>query len=219
MCGRFVVIPDTLKARFDIWGNIVKIQPNYNASPGQHLPIILKQDNHNIFELMEWGLVPHWVRERKTGFSMINARMETLLEKLTFKYPFRTQRCIIPANGFYEWKQTDTGKIPHFIHLPNHEMMGFAGLYDTWEDKTTGNSTKTYTIITTASSGIMESIHNRTPVILKQELENDWLTNINENDLYNILEQNKKEIEMYPVSMLVNTPRNNNASLIQPVRV
>jgi putative SOS response-associated peptidase YedK len=219
MCGRFVVIPDDLKARFDIWGNIVEIKPNYNASPSQHLPDIIFDGEHNQLELMEWGLIPHWSKAKQTGYSMINARMETLLEKPTYKHPFKSRRCIIPASGFYEWKKTENGKQPYYITLPDQPLLGFAGIFDIWEDKTTGSTLKSYSIITTASRGVMEQIHERTPVILKKSNESEWLRGTNEYDLYELLRENETELEMYPVSRLVNSVSNNDQSLIEMVQI
>lgn len=219
MCGRFVIIPDDLKARFDIFGNIVGIKPNYNAAPSQHLPVVTFDGEHNQLELMEWGLIPHWSKVKHTGYSMINARIETLLEKPTYKHPFKSHRCIIPASGFYEWQMTDHGKQPYYITLKNHPLLGFAGIFDIWEDKSTGSTIKSYSIITTTSSGIMEQIHERTPVILKQSDEKDWLKGTDETELYDILKHNETGLEMYPVSRLVNMVQNNTSSLIQPIQI
>jgi putative SOS response-associated peptidase YedK len=219
MCGRFVIIPDNLKARFDIWGNIVEIQPNYNAAPSQHLPVVTFDGEHNQLELMEWGLIPHWSKAKQTGYSMINARMETLLEKPTYKHPFKSHRCIIPASGFYEWKKTENGKQPYYITLSDQPLIGFAGIFDIWEDKTTGSTLKSYSIITTASRGVMKEIHDRSPVILKKSHENEWLQSTNEQGLYELLKENETDLEMYPVSRLVNMVRNNTSSLIEPIKI
>jgi putative SOS response-associated peptidase YedK len=179
MCGRFVIIPEDLKARFDIWGNVVEISPNYNAAPSQHLPVVVLDGEHNELELMEWGFIPHWSKKQHTGYSMINARIETLLEKPTYKHPFKTHRCIIPASGFYEWQKTESGKQPYYITRSNQPILGFAGLYDIWEDKEHGGKIiKSYTIITTKACGIMTQIHDRMPVVLQQQFEQNWLSKI-----------------------------------------
>jgi putative SOS response-associated peptidase YedK len=219
MCGRFVVILDDLKARFDIFGNVVNIKPNYNAAPSQHLPVVTFDGEHNQLELMEWGLIPHWSKQKQTGYSMINARMETLLEKPTYKRPFKTHRCIIPASGFYEWKKTENGKQPYYITISDQPLIGFAGIFDIWEDKTTGSTLKSYSIITTASKGVMEQIHERTPVILRQDQEKNWLQGTDETKLYDILKHNETDLHMYPVSRLVNTVSNNNQSLIEIIQI
>jgi putative SOS response-associated peptidase YedK len=219
MCGRFVIIPDNLKARFDIFGNIVAIKPNYNAAPSQHLPVVTFDGEHNQLELMEWGLIPHWSKTKQTGYSMINARMETLLEKPTYKHPFKSHRCIIPASGFYEWKKTENGKQPYFITLSDQPLIGFAGIFDIWQDKATGSTLKSYSIITTASRGVMETIHERTPVILNQKDEKDWLQGTNETELYDILKHNETDLQMYPVSRLVNMVGNNDRSLIEMLQI
>jgi putative SOS response-associated peptidase YedK len=219
MCGRFVIIPDNLKARFDIFGNIVEIKPNYNAAPSQHLPVITFDGEHNQLELMEWGLIPHWSKAKQTGYSMINARMETLLEKPTYKHPFKSHRCIMPASGFYEWQKTENRKQPYYITLSDQPLIGFAGIFDIWEDKTTGSTLKSYSIITTASRGVMETIHERTPVILHRDQEKDWLRGTDEAKLYDILKHNETQLELYPVSRLVNMVQNNDRSLIEMVQM
>jgi putative SOS response-associated peptidase YedK len=145
--------------------------------------------------------------------------METLLEKPTYKHPFKSHRCIIPASGFYEWQKTEHGKQPYFITLRDQPLLGFAGIFDLWEDKSTGSTIKTYSIITTASRGVMETIHERTPVILKQSDEKDWLRATNETELYDILKHNETDLQMYPVSRLVNMVGNNDRSLIEMVQI
>jgi putative SOS response-associated peptidase YedK len=150
---------------------------------------------------------------------MINARMETLLEKPTYKHPFRSHRCIIPASGFYEWKKTENGKQPYYITLPDQPLIGFAGIFDIWIEPTTGSTIKSYSIITAASRGVMTQIHDRTPVILKKTNEGEWLQGTEEHQLYELLRENEVELEMYPVSRLVNSVRNNDRSLIEVVEI
>jgi putative SOS response-associated peptidase YedK len=148
---------------------------------------------------------------------MINARAETLNEKPTFKHPFRRQRCIIPADGFYEWKKTD-GKQPYRIKLKSGELFGFAGLWDRWERD--GQEVYSCTIITTEPNELMASIHNRMPVILDRKDENDWLnSNIDDTDFLRtfLRPYNEDEMEAYPVSTQVNSPKNNYPSLIERV--
>jgi putative SOS response-associated peptidase YedK len=217
MCGRFVIIPDNLKARFDIWGNVLELSPNYNAAPSQLLPAVIFDGSQNQIELMEWGLIPSWSKQRQTGYSMFNARIETLLEKPTYSRPFKTQRCIIPANGFYEWKKTENGKQPYYITQTGEVTMGFAGIYDIWEDVANGNRIKSYTIITTESKGIMKEIHDRSPVILRRSHETEWLQSSDEQGLISLLQDNVTNLSLQPVSKLVNLVRNNDKSLIEPI--
>jgi putative SOS response-associated peptidase YedK len=217
MCGRFVIIPDNLQARFDLIGNLVGFKPNYNAAPSQLLPVITNDQQHNHLELMDWGLIPHWAKERKTGYSMINARVETLLEKPTFKHAFRAHRCIIPANGFFEWQTTESGKQPYYIFSNDQPILALAGIYDLWVDPESGQTTKTYSILTTAARGIMEKIHDRMPVILSKSDEQNWLLETDETKLYDILKNNQTNLAMYPISTLINSPKNNDVTLIQPL--
>lgn len=219
MCGRFVLIPEDLKNRFGIDEEIMSISPNYNVSPGQIMPIVMLEQDIKVVQPMEWGLVPHWAKERRPGYSMINARIETIREKPTYKHPFRHHRCIVPATGFYEWYATGTGKQPYYIHPERETMFGFAGLFDTWEDTKNARTINTYTIITAPARGAISRIHDRMPVILKPQYEDTWLREDDENTLFSVLQDNVTDLSMYPVSTRVNTPRNNDMSLIEPITI
>ena len=145
MCGRFVLAdPEAAQKRFQT-KNKTGIKPLFNASTGMRLPVVT-QNGQCQFELMKWGLVPFWAKEVQIGYKMINARSETVAEKPAYRKAFKSQRCLVPASGFYEWKKTDDAKIPYYIHLKSNDIMAFAGLYDLWENENK-EMIKSFTII------------------------------------------------------------------------
>lgn len=218
MCGRYAVIEtQKLNDRFRTNSNLPLLKPTYNAAPGQELPVVVNQGN-NALSLMKWGLVPFWAKDPAIGYKMINARSETLKDKPSFRKALISQRCLIPASGFYEWQKQGSTKIPFYIRIPNSPLFAMAGLYDIWKD-TSGRELKTYTIITTEPNSLLAPIHNRMPVILEKEKEEIWL-NPNQPDVNMLLSLLKpypqKDMEAYPVSLLVNKPENNYQELIKP---
>ena len=142
-------------------------RPNYNAAPTQNLPLILNSDPATI-SLGRWGLIPSWAKEQKIGNRMINARAETLLQKPSFRTPFRKHRCLVLADGFYEWKKTSDGKIPHRIALKDNQPFAFAGIWEMWTAPE-GEEIRSFSIITTEPNQLMKPLHHRMPVILKKE--------------------------------------------------
>src|SRR5438874_569809 len=130
MCGRYVLASE-LKAiakRFGLDVAELELSNHFNVAPGQAMPVIRRRTKNEI-EVMRWGLIPSWEKDINTGYKRINARAETVIEKPSFRKPVKSQRCIVPANGFYEWQKTPKEKVPHFIHLKNEALFGFAGLY------------------------------------------------------------------------------------------
>jgi putative SOS response-associated peptidase YedK len=213
MCGRYTLKdPKLLKRRFSIHGKIPEIKPNYNTAPGQIMPVIVNHGEGNVIEMMRWGLIPVWAKDDKIGYKMINARAETLDEKPTWKRPLKSQRCIIPASGFYEWQKHGSTKQPFYIHLPDSELMGFAGLFDTWHDPA-GNEVRSYSIITTTPNSLMKPIHDRMPAILHQSAEDSWIdpaADGNTGYLESLLRPyTAKDMDAYEVSDEVNKPQNN----------
>jgi putative SOS response-associated peptidase YedK len=221
MCGRYSLFdPDKMYDRFSIVNRrlVRDIEPHYHITPGNYLPVVVKHSPNQV-ELMKWGLVPHWSKEPKVKYSTINARAENLTSSSVYREPFKTKRCLVPANGFFEWKQTATGKVPYFIHLKHEPMFAFAGLYDIWKDAE-GKEFKSFTIITTTPNEIMQPIHNRMPVILRKADEEEWLSP-DETDFEKLLHLLKpypsEQMETYPVSTAVNRPMNDDPKVIQPV--
>ena len=172
MCGRYEILDGKLIfTRFQVRNTTRPLLQNLDVRPTQQIPVLLT--DHEL-ELMQWGLVPSCARDVSVGSKMINARAETVAEKPAFKRALRSQRCIIPASAFFEWKGNPGHKIKYRIARSDGDMIGLAGLYDLWRSPF-GNELKTCTIITTTPNQVVESIHNRMPVILLPEDEDDWL--------------------------------------------
>lgn len=221
MCGRYAIdYPDEFAARFGLDDLPDGLEPNYNAAPGQFLPVIIKLDDQiNSLEIMRWGLVPFWSKDEKIGYKMINARAESINQKPSFRKPFASQRCLVPAMGFYEWKKLGNAKQPYFIKPKNNSLISMAGLYDHWKT-TDGKILKTYTIITTQPNEIVKLIHNRMPVILNPETEKLWLDQDREqSSLLEILQPApENDLSAFMVSKSVNNPEIQGEELVRPLQ-
>ncbi|MBN1327170.1 MAG: SOS response-associated peptidase [Candidatus Cloacimonetes bacterium] len=219
MCGRFAIY-SSVQAIIDYAKTINKIkslQANYNAAPGQIIPIVMLDQGEKILEPVKWGLIPFWAKDPKIGYRMINTRAETINDKPSFKAAFRHRRCLIPANGFYEWKKPE--KQPFFIHLTEREMFTFAGIWEEWHHPD-GSSLRTCSIITTVPNRIMREIHDRMPVILTTENEENWLQQNEPKELLNLLAPyNSDDMEFYPISKAVNSYQNNSAELLERINL
>ena len=192
--------------------------PNFNVAPTQRMPVITS-DNSTKLQLFRWGLIPSWAKDTKIGFSLINARLETISEKPMFKSRLSRGRCIVPMDGFYEWKMQDGVKIPYRIVTTDQDIFSVAGLWDAWLDNTSGMLLYTFTVITRSPNTLMENIHDRMPAILTPENESLWLDNhLKPSDTLDLLQPYPSEyMYAYPVSTEVNNVRNNNANLIEAV--
>jgi putative SOS response-associated peptidase YedK len=175
MCGRFTLTTnlDDLQMRFNFEAADLLYQPRYNVSPTQSV-LTLVNSGQNHAGLMRWGLIPSWAKDPSIGMRMINARAETVAERPSFRRALQKRRCLVLADGFYEWKKEGKRKIPMYITLKSEEPFGFAGLWEVWKNPA-GEDIYSCTIITTTPNPMMEPIHNRMPVILPRELEADWL--------------------------------------------
>lgn len=218
MCGRFTLfIDEDFYPRFRI-SEIIPITPNYNISPGQNSFVVIKDKEQNKLIKMRWGLIPHWAKDEKIGYKMINARAETVTNKPSFKKAYKTQRCIIPANGFFEWEKRNEKKIPHYFQLKEEKYLGLAGLYENWQNPQE-KKIQTFTIITTTANTLVSRIHNRMPVILDKKEEDNWLRNDDSKFLKDLLNPvNDSYLKEYEVSTEVNNPRNNHKNLIIPIQ-
>lgn len=219
MCGRYVLAQiDALAARFGVSSDLPSTTPRYNVAPTQTMPVVVKHSPNQLV-LMRWGLIPSWAKEGKTEQTMINARAETLAQKPTFRRLLSSQRCLVPASGFYEWQQAAGGKVPHYISLKDEPLFAFAGLYDRWTDSQ-GTEVYSYTIITTSPNALMASIHNRMPAILLRDEEELWL-NPDETESDRLLPLLKpypaEMMQAKAVSRAVNNVRNDGPALTQPV--
>ncbi len=221
MCGRYALWGiDDLGGRFLIIDPMLGIRSHFNIAPGTENPVIIREQEGNRMRMMQWGLVPHRTRDSTTSPRPINARAETLTEKPVFADPLDRNRCIVPANGFYEWKKTGGHREPHFIHLRNKVLFGIAGLCDTWQDAS-GRTLATYTIITTEPNSLVSPLHNRMPAILRREDEQRWLDPPPPaaGELSELLSPYAaEEMAAYPVSPAANSPASNGEELIRPLQ-
>jgi putative SOS response-associated peptidase YedK len=217
MCGRYTLTQtDKLKARYDLTKVPKDVHPNFNVAPTQTMPVITAAGDAMQLELMRWG-IPRFIGPGKVK-DVFNTRADKAFwswKKLTM-----TQRILVPATGFYEWKKLSGGKQPYFIHPKDEELFSFAGIWNTWKDED-GKETKTFSIITTDPNEEMLEIHNRMPVILHQEDESAWLSPSNDNDRNTIealLRPYENDgLELYEVSSDVNVARTNEEYLMYPL--
>jgi putative SOS response-associated peptidase YedK len=225
MCGRFVVKSATEVIR-DMFGDYEVIEqyaPSFNVAPSQQAPVFLESKGKNQVRNLQWGLVPFFAKDPKVGFRMINARSETIHKLPSFRTPFRSRRCAVAADGFYEWRKLDKVKIPYYIHSKSGSPLVFAGLYDHWK-KPDGDWLSTFTIATVPANSLMEQIHNdkkRMPAILSPGKALDtWLDSKEEEPeaLQPLLKPLAEgELAAHIVSRNVNSPKNNHESLVEPV--
>jgi putative SOS response-associated peptidase YedK len=219
MCGRYTLtfFPDRLADRFDAQLPIEDFYPRYNVSPTQYLPVIRNKDERRI-EMLRWGLIPVWAKDPSIGNRLINARAETVADKPSFRSAFQKRRCLVLADGFYEWIKASNGKIPVRIMLKSGEPFAFAGLWESWKDPA-GESIDTFTIITADPNQLIAPIHHRMPVILLPENETAWLDNdVDRDTLLGMLQPYPADLmTTYPVTTGVNSPGNDDPSLIEPV--
>ena len=177
----------------------------YNVSPTQDVPIVRIGDRGREIASCSWGLVPFWAKDTKIAFKTINARAETIAEKPSFRAAFKTRRCLVPADGYYEWTKSPDGKQPHRICLPDEGPMSFAGLWER-NDKL---EVESFTIVTTAAATSIEHIHNRMPVILDESAYETWLSSDSApDDISAMLQPFSGELISYPVNRYVSNSHN-----------
>ena len=224
MCGRFTRTKTIQEyAEYYEAEGMGENEPDYNITPGDSiLAVVAENDPTRLLSWFHWGLIPFWSKGPDNRFSMINARHESLQQKPAFRTPFKRRRCIIVADGFYEWKQTENGKQPYYIKFTSNEPMALAGLWDHWESKETGESIYSTSIITTSANKIIKPVHERMPAILSTEAFTFWLDPMNEDTdkLEECLNSASSELlDVYPVSTRVNNPVNNDLQLLTDVTV
>jgi len=222
VCGRYNLITDAeaLVDFFEIDQVLCEangLGPRYNIAPGQRVPIIRNAGRGNELLLARWGLVPHWSREPGTKYSTINARAETVAEKPSYRDAFKRKRCLIPANGFYEWKRDGDKKTPHHIHAPDNSLLAFAGLWDHWDKQ--GEGFDSCSIIVTAACRTMQPIHDRMPVILNKTQYSTWLNpaHYNRAQLESMLVPYAGSLETHRISRFVNSTANEGSECVEPV--
>ncbi len=222
MCGRFTLTAEinTLQESFP-WLNIPpEITPRYNIAPTQPVAVV-PNDGKNRLDFYNWGLLPGWAKDPAMGSRMINARSETLAEKPAFRSAFRRRRCLVLADGFFEWQKQagSKAKIPTYIRLSSEKPFAFAGLWEQW-NSIDGSTILSCTIITTEPNEMMKGIHNRMPVILPEDAYQSWLDPAEKqpDQLSALLQPYPAELmAAYPVSTLVNNPRNDLPQCVAPI--
>jgi putative SOS response-associated peptidase YedK len=219
MCGRFVLVGSlaAIAGGFDVDESSLPgdFRPRYNIAPGQDILAVVR-DKANRLVSFRWGLIPAWSKDPAVGNRMINARAETLAEKPSFRSAFEKRRCLVIANGFYEWRREGRGKIPVYISLKSGAPFGFAGLYETWVSPA-GDKVDSCAIITTASNGLLADIHDRMPAIIAKEDRARWLDpSVRDKNLLMALLRPypSEEMTFHDVSAKVNSPGHDSADLI-----
>ena len=212
MCGRFTLFasPDEILEAFDIDTLPVGVSlgPRYNIAPSQDIAIVREDGRGRHLGSARWGLVPGWSKEPRPRYATINARVESVADKPAYRAPFRRKRCLVPADGFYEWQQQAAGKVPHFICQEDRSVFAFAGLWDHWPGE--ADSFDSCVILTTPATGLMTDLHARMPVILAKSAYETWLDpNIQDAEtLHQCLSDcPAPSLIAWPVSTHVNSPK------------
>ncbi len=225
MCGRFSLSQSKvdLEKRFDVKFYNTNLDdeltlPNYNVAPTQNMPIITNE-NPNFFNIYRWGLIPPWAKDSRIGAKLINARAESLSDTTSFKALINSRRCLIPMDGFYEWKVYRGHKVPYRIVTKNQKIFSVAGLWNSWKNSVNQKIIYSFTIITIQANELVETIHNRMPVILVAEEEKLWLDNkLTKLDVMQLLQQYPSDqMDFFKVSSRVNSVYTNDIDLLKPV--
>jgi putative SOS response-associated peptidase YedK len=208
MCGRFALIKDLdkVKAYYGAKSNAAW-NPSYNIAPSQMIPVVVQEKDGREIRLMKWGLVPHWAKDAKIGFKMINARAETVDEKPGFRDAFKSGRCIIPASGFYEWRKPD--KQPFWFSPEGEDLFSLCGLWARWKNPE-GKILESCAILTTEANDTVAPVHDRMPVILGHNAAGAWLDGATPADELKelLIPFPAKKMSAVPVSEYVNKPQN-----------
>ncbi|MCH8070915.1 MAG: SOS response-associated peptidase [Proteobacteria bacterium] len=216
MCGRFAFYSPS-EATAALFGatSSTEVVPRYNIAPTQFIAAV-RTDAQGASELamLRWGLVPFWAKDPSIGNRMINARAETVAEKPSFRSAYKKRRCLILADGFYEWRKEGDGKTPYFISLADGSPFAFAGLWEDWNSKESDESLQSTAIITTAANDFMAQLHQRMPVVMLPEQAERWLGG--DMELLSKVIDNSPAFRAWPVDRKVNNARNEDATLIDP---
>ena len=222
MCGRKTLTREMQsiieELAIEEWENPDNYIPNYNIAPTQSSPILI-DNGKRIVKLMRWGLIPSWAKDDKFGARMINARIETLTEKPSYRNLVSSNRCIVITDGYYEWKKDGVRKIPYYFKDPKGKLLPMAGLYAVWKHPD-GYLLPSYTVITKEAQKDIAIIHNRMPVILPQKHLDEWLKteNFSVSEALELAKNTNQILEKYPVSPLVNYVKNNSPACLKPLQ-
>lgn len=221
MCGRFALKtpPRSIQEHFHLPETVV-LSPRYNIAPSQWVAVVrqLPGKNSRQLDMLRWGLIPSWAKDMKIGYKMINARVETLAQKPSFRAAFKKRRCLIAADGFYEWHHAGKAKQPIYLHLKNGAVFAFAGLWESWLSPE-GNPVESCTIITTSPNELIREIHDRMPVILPPEQYETWLQDSTPDHCLPplLMPYPAEAMQAYPVGPIVNSPQNDSPACILPL--
>ncbi len=217
MCGRYTLATPVgrLAEEFGFDSSSTEFRTSYNVAPTRQVPVVLTEGGKRRLEMLRWGLVPSWADDPGIGARMINARSETAPEKPSFRRAFRDRRCLIPADGFYEWKRENGGKQPYYFRMQGGRPFAFAGLWESW---TKDGEIRSCAILTTAANEVVAGIHERMPVILPSRHYEAWLDPEAERDELTdlLVPYPGDDLETYPVSRFVNSPGNDDPRCIEP---
>lgn len=223
MCGRFVQAEDARHYAEHFRVDVVKVDdivPSYNVAPTDRVFAVAEHDEERLLGTFKWGLLPWWAKDRKMAARNINARMETVAERPAFRDSFRERRCLIPADGFYEWQPRPKGKLPHYIYAASRKPLALAGLWASWKDPETENRVRTCTILTGEPDDLVRPIHGRMPVALLPDAWDEWLDPANQDPdtvLRLLAEAVRPTLAEHTVATLVNKVANNVPELIAPL--
>lgn len=217
MCGRFAFYsPSEAAAALFRVNEAVAVEPRYNIAPTQYVAAIRNAENQEReFVTLRWGLVPFWAKDPSIGNRMINARAETVAEKPSYRAAYRHRRCLVLADGFYEWQRKGDVKTPYYISAASGEPFGLAALWENWTDKQSGETLQTTTLVTTEANEFMAALHHRMPVIVDSSTAGEWLAGSNE--LLDDVAAITPTLQAWPVDRRVNNARNEGEDLIAPV--
>lgn len=223
MCGRYTLSaePALVAEHFGAASVPVELRPRYNIAPTQPVPVIRRDHaGRRRLELLRWGLIPSWAKDTAIGNRLINARAETLAEKPAFRAAFRRRRCLIAADGFYEWKKLAAGKQPYWVGRQDHSLFAFAGLWERWLPSESGAPPiESCVIVTTEANAVVRPVHNRMPVIVPPAHYDTWLDGETDAAALQALLVPYPAVEMtaYPVPPAVNNPARDAPQLMQPL--
>lgn len=220
MCGRYTLATskERLAEEFDLSGELPDLSASYNIAPTQNIATVLGDGEERRLEMMRWGLIPSWADDPEIGSRMINARSETAAEKPSFRAAFKKRRCLIPADGFYEWQKTNGAKQPHHIRMQGGRPFALAGLWEIWHEYDGAPELRSCTILTTEANDLLAPVHGRMPVILDPENYDFWLDpDVQEAEpLTGLLQPYPPQVmEAYPVSRHVNSPSNDDPRCVE----
>lgn len=214
MCGRFAFYSpaEATAALFGV-GGASAVEPRYNIAPTQFVAAVRDNDDARELVMLRWGLVPFWAKDPAIGNRMINARAETVAEKPAFRAAYRRRRCLVLGDGFYEWHREGPVKIPYFISCADGTPFAFAALWEHWDDKESGDSLQTTTLLTTTANEYLSAVHHRMPILLQPDRAERWLAG---DEMLDSAAADGPDLQAWPVDRRVNNARNEGADLIEP---